>query len=164
MALLLMLSAPIAAQDGTLPAGSDEPAIFTWQPPARRTADIISTSAVFAQIGLDTIRSFRAENKKRAFLAQGCEMGIAIGLAEAAKALIPRARPDRSDRKSFFSEHTAIATAAGGASWRGHGWSLGATVALDVGTGYLRMAAGKHNLSDVVIGAGVGALSTWACR
>jgi membrane-associated phospholipid phosphatase len=162
--LLLALAIPAHGQSITLPEGSDEPAIFTWQPPARKAADIISTGTVIAQIGLDTIHSFRSAHKGRAFLAQSCEMGIAIAVAETAKHLITRTRPDGSDRKSFFSEHTALATAAGGSSWRGHGWTLGATMALDVGTGYLRMAAGKHYLSDVIVGAGTGALATWACR
>lgn len=162
--LLLSLTAPAFGQTETLPLGSDEPAIFTWRPPDRRAADLISTGTVAAQITLDTIRSFRSEHKGRAFLSQGCEMGIAVAVAETAKLFIPRRRPDGSDRKSFFSEHTALATAAGGSSWRGSGWSFGATMALDVGTGYLRMAAGKHYLSDVIVGAGTGALATWACR
>lgn len=162
--MLLALSTPVVAQTTTLPLSSDEPALFTWQPPARHAADIISTGTVLTQIGLDTLRSFRSEHKKRAFLEQGCEMGVAIAIAETAKLLVPRTRPDGSDRKSFFSEHTALATAAGGAAWRGSGWSLGATMALDIGTGYLRMAAGKHYLSDVLVGAGTGAFATWVCR
>lgn len=70
---------------------------------------------------------------------------------------------------SFFSGHTtlafSLATGAGTvASMRSRRlaplvWATGLTLA--VATGYLRMAADKHYLSDVLVGAGVGSLIGW---
>lgn len=73
-------------------------------------------------------------------------------------------RPDKSDRSSFPSGHTAAAFVAAEfmrqeykdvSPWYGvAGYAMAAT------TGYLRMYNNKHWLSDVVAGAGVGIAST----
>ena len=138
-----------------LPAFAEDP-ILAW-PTHRPVADWISTGLVSAQIGADTWHSFKAEHRGRAFLNQGCRMGVAIGTTELAKALIHRTRPDGSNRRSFWSGHTANAVAAAG--WR---YEVGIPIAASVGL--LRGGAAKHYLSDVGIGALDGALATWICR
>ncbi len=70
---------------------------------------------------------------------------------------------------SFYSGHTtlafSLAVGAGtvasirGYRWRGLIWASGLTLA--VATGYLRMAADKHYLSDVLVGAATGAGLGW---
>lgn len=71
---------------------------------------------------------------------------------------------------SFFSGHAtlAFATAVSGATvatLRGYDtasylWVIGSLMAL--GTGYLRIAADRHYLSDVLVGIAVGSLIGWA--
>lgn len=71
---------------------------------------------------------------------------------------------------SFFSAHTTLAFAAAVsgatvATLRGYDtapylWVIGGLMAF--ATGYLRIAADRHYLSDVLVGAAVGALVGWA--
>ena len=71
---------------------------------------------------------------------------------------------------SFFSGHTtfafSVAVAAGTIflmqGMPGAPVALGAGLALAGFTGYLRMAADQHYLTDVVVGAAVGSLVGWA--
>jgi hypothetical protein len=89
---------------------------------------------------------------------------IMCGTVMATKNAVREWRPDRADRLSFPSGHTATAFAAAEfmrqeykdvSPWYGvAGYAMAAT------TGYLRMYNNKHWLSDVVAGAGVGILST----
>lgn len=104
------------------------------------------------------------------------EAAVAVGLLHhLTKFSLPRKRPfvkfadadrtpDDDDNASFFSGHTALAfavTVAGGivAHKRGYGvepYIWGGGFALAGVTGYLRIAADKHWLTDVVIGAVIG--------
>jgi membrane-associated phospholipid phosphatase len=71
---------------------------------------------------------------------------------------------------SFFSGHTtftfAVAVSAGTIflmqKMPGAGWVLGGGLALAAFTGYLRMGAEQHYLTDVLVGAAVGSLVGWA--
>lgn len=71
---------------------------------------------------------------------------------------------------SFFSGHTtlafAVAVSAGTLflmqGMPGAGWVLGGGLALAAFTGYLRMGAEQHYLTDVLTGAAVGSLVGWA--
>ena len=73
-------------------------------------------------------------------------------------------RPDGSDRHSFPSGHTATAFMTATMLNKEYGYKspwigIGAyTVA--AGTGMMRMANNKHWLSDIMVGAGVGVLTT----
>jgi membrane-associated phospholipid phosphatase len=74
--------------------------------------------------------------------------------------------PSLDDDVSFYSGHTStafalVAAAAEVASLRGYphaGWIWALGLPLAAGVGYLRIAAGKHYLSDVLVGAAVGTL------
>ena len=73
-------------------------------------------------------------------------------------------KPDPDDNLSFYSGHTtftfAVAAAAGTVSiMRGYPsapWVWGVGMTLAATTGYLRIAADKHYLSDVLVGAATG--------
>lgn len=76
----------------------------------------------------------------------------------------PDRAPDPDDNLSFYSGHTtftfAVAAAAGTvSSMRGYPsapWVWGVGMTLAATTGYLRIAADKHYLTDVLVGAGTG--------
>lgn len=76
-------------------------------------------------------------------------------LTDNVKMRVKRVRPNKEDDRSFFSGHSSSAFVGAGllCTMKKH-----CTEALVVAglTGYLRMAADKHYLSDVVIGAGIG--------
>ena len=71
---------------------------------------------------------------------------------------------------SFFGGHTTFvfAVVVSGSTlffmqdMPGAPWVLGVGLAAAAFTGYLRMAADKHYLTDVLVGAGVGSLIGWA--
>jgi membrane-associated phospholipid phosphatase len=69
---------------------------------------------------------------------------------------VHRTRPDGSDRKSFWSEHTALAAANGG-------WSVGIGYTVAIAVGDLRGAANVHHPSDIGVGFGVGLLARKVC-
>lgn len=137
----LLVATPAAAQDV---AGA-------WAPDHRHLADVISTAAVGAQIGLDSVASWRAANVPRAIGCQGLRLGAAIGLSELVKLVVHATRPDGSDRKSFWSEHAAVA----GASAR---WNLTIGIPLGAAAATLRPAANRHYWRDVIVGGAVGGL------
>jgi membrane-associated phospholipid phosphatase len=76
----------------------------------------------------------------------------------------PNRRPDADDNVSFYSGHTtftfAVAAAAGTvSSMRGYDsapWVWGVGMTLAAATGYLRIAADRHYLTDVLVGAATG--------
>lgn len=145
--VVVLGAAPVRAEDQPV----------AWSPAHRPIADWISTGLVVGQLATDTIVNLRSDQPKRALVHEACAVGLTIGLAELTKALVHRTRPDGSDRKSFYSEHTALATAAAG--WR---FDIGIPIAF--GAGYGRAAAAKHYWSDIAVGAGVGVLARQVCR
>ncbi len=142
LVIALLLSTTLAAESTP----------FLW-PTHREVPRITSDIAVGTVMGLDAWRSL-VKTDKATRLSYACRTGLAAGASMGLKALIDRPRPDGSDHKSFPSQHTAQAFAAA------QGWSY----SLAVTTGWGRMAAGKHYLTDVLAGAGIGALSQWVCR
>jgi len=73
-------------------------------------------------------------------------------------------RPDRSNNKSFPSMHTAIAFAGAELLRQEYKdqsvWYGIAGYGIAAGSGFLRIYNNKHWFSDVLVGAGVGVLST----
>lgn len=145
--VLIILSAatPARAEDNPL----------KWTSHGKAAARI-SDVAVWTNIAGETIASLRAEHRGRALGCQALRTGLVIGGAELTKRLVHRTRPDGSDRKSFFSEHTALA-------FVNTGWRYQVSVPIALGTGYLRPAANKHYISDVLAGAGFGVLVSRVC-
>ena len=141
--------------------------LFAWplhaqetQPAAwsahRSAADWISSGLVVGQLGAATWYAGTSDDRGHQLGCLALRAGVTIGSAEVTKRLVHRTRPDASDRKSFYSEHTALATVASG--WR---FQIGIPIA--IGTGYLRMAADKHFASDVAVGAFAGLLTRKLC-
>lgn len=135
---------------------SAEPTPLKW-PSHQDLARHLSDVSVYSAIGLDILHSWRAPDQKRAFGCQAKRMLATVAVSELTKRIVHRERPDGSDHFSFFSEHTAMSMASSG--WR---YEVGVPVA--VGAGYLRMAAHRHYLTDVIVGAGVGLLATRICQ
>ena len=75
-------------------------------------------------------------------------------------------RPDGSNNKSFPSMHTAVAFAGAELLWQEYKdqsvWYGIAGYGIATGSGLLRMYNNKHWFSDVLVGTGVGILSTRA--
>jgi len=111
----------------------------------QKVADIISYATTGTAIGIDIFHAARSDNPKRALARIGIKDGSIIGISELVKAVIHRTRPDKSDNKSFYSEHTALSFSC-----------AGKCLYFGVSTAYLRTAANKHFLTDVLVGAGVG--------
>lgn len=90
----------------------------------------------------------------------GVALGYAVNLGSntAAKYIFGRCRPDDcSDRLSHWSGHTSTAFASAGAICLQSSRELCAAALLAAGSvGYFRMAANKHWLTDVTVGAGLG--------
>lgn len=150
----LLLAAPAAAQ--SLPVDRLTPPLPTAG--ERQAADVASWATALTTIALDTKVSWDAADRRQAFVHQAERVGLTYGAAFAVKYLVHRTRPcapscgaDNPDF-SFFSAHTTIAFSTIG------GPRLAVSLPLAVSTGGLRIAAGKHYLTDVLAGAAVGSL------
>jgi membrane-associated phospholipid phosphatase len=147
LAVVLLAAAPVSA---------DEPRPFRWSG-HHALAGHLSDAVVAAAIAADTAASWRSEHRGRAFGCQALRLGLVTGVTAVVKRTVHRTRPDGSDRMSFFSGHTATAMASAG-------WRLEVGVPIAVGAGYLRMAADKHYLTDVLAGAAAGWLVSRVCQ
>ena len=124
----------------------------------RKAADIASWVTAGVAIGLDFKESWKGGKEER--LAFVAKVGTVYAITFLIKEIAHRKRPcspecgvDRSD-SSFPSGHTAIAFSTMG------GPRMAISVPLAVSTGGLRIAAGKHWLTDTLVGAGVGLLAS----
>ena len=92
----------------------------------------------------------------------GFSLGGAFIVTVGVKRLIPERRPDGSDDRSFPSGHTSVSFAAAATLEKRYGWRVGLpahVVAAFVGVS--RVAAKKHYVGDVLIGAAIGEASGW---
>ncbi|MSP17903.1 MAG: phosphatase PAP2 family protein [Myxococcales bacterium] len=144
------------------------------------TGVLLPAMTSFGLVALDARREGRPGQAKADALIVTEATVLALNVTQVAKFLLARERPyahaahlaDPSvttrgldDNVSFFSGHSSMAFAlatAGGtvATLRGYRharwvWAVGLTAA--AATGVLRIAADKHNASDVLTGAAVGA-------
>ena len=93
---------------------------------------------------------------RRALVMSGIRLGVTAGVATALKVAVHRTRPCApscgadNPNFSFPSGHTAFAFSAMG------GGRASVMLPLAVGTGGLRVAAGKHWLTDTLAGAALG--------
>lgn len=142
--------------------------VDTWTPPLpsakdRKVADVASWATVVSVVALDTMASFDSVDRRRAFVLQGARVGVTYGVVYLVKRLANRDRPclrlrlecdNDSPQSSFYSAHTALAFSTIG------GPRLAFVLPLAISTGGLRVAAGKHWLTDVLVGAGAGVLTS----
>lgn len=146
-AVLLVLLAAVQARAEEQPAA--------W-PSHQALADQLSTGFTVSQLVAEIQSAWRAPDRWPAVGCVALRVGVTVGLSELSKHTVSRMRPDGSDDHSFFSEHTALATVAGG-------WSVSASIPIAFGAGYGRAAANKHYWSDILAGAAVGLLARQVC-
>jgi membrane-associated phospholipid phosphatase len=157
LAIVLICSGALADAQ-PLPIDKLTPALPTAA--ERRVADAASWVTVLAGVALDTKASVDAPDRRRAFALQGARVGVTYGAVFLAKTLVHRHRPCAPDCGidnpdfSFYSAHTALAFSTIG------GPRLAIALPLAVSTGGLRVAAGKHWLTDVATGAAAGWLTS----
>lgn len=139
----------------TVPAYA-EPRIQLPTTGERRAADIASWVTVVTAIALDTKASYDCPQRLHCFEMQGVRAGVTYGAVGLTKWLVHRDRPCApacgidGANQSFFSGHTAIAFSSVG------GARLAFSLPLAIGTGGLRVAAGKHWATDTIVGGLVG--------
>lgn len=166
----------------TLPSAlfAQATALDKWTPPLptageRQAADIASWATAIAAAALDAKASIGGcdgqDQCYHAIVTTGARIGATYGAVFLLKKLVSRQRPcaigpdvhgynyydvcgsDNPDF-SFPSGHTALAFSTIG------GPRLAFSLPLAVGTGGLRVAAGKHWLTDTLAGAGIGLLTS----
>lgn len=150
--VLFLTAGPASAQPAL------DRAFTPWKDP--HPAVVASNLTLAATVAIDSVASWRSDQRGRAFAQQGLRVGVALGLSALMKTLVHRDRPcapacgaERPDA-SFWSGHTALAFASTGAH-------LSVTIPLASGTGVFRIAGGKHWTTDVLAGAGAGLASRW---
>ncbi len=151
--LVLCLATPVSAQpwfDRGTPAFPTER--------QRDFADVASWATVITTVVLDSKASWDCPDRQRCFVLQGVRTGVTYGSVYLVKTLFRRARPcaPQCDEPlaSFYSAHTALAFQSLG------GPRLAFMLPLAISTGGLRIGANKHYLSDVVVGAVAGLLTS----
>lgn len=156
LAVFALLAGPVSAQ----PIALDRLTPEFPNANAKKVADVASWVTALANVALDTRSSWDSDDRRRAFELQGVRIGLTYGVGLTVKHLVNRRRPcapacgsDDNDG-SFYSAHTALAFQAMG------GPRLVVAVPLAVSTGGLRVAAGKHWLSDVIVGSVAGMLTS----
>lgn len=156
---LALLLPPLAASGQGLEVDRLTPAIPSEA--GRKAAAIVSWTTLAAGMGVDLVGDMagcrgRGDCAGTAGWA-AARVGATTGAVLALKFAVHRTRPcapydcggDRPDT-SFPSGHTAYAFSATG------GRRVQVTVPLAITTGGLRVAGGKHWLTDVLAGAGIG--------
>lgn len=121
----------------------------------------IPTASYFA---LDVLGVSGKHNIKTRLFTAGISHLIMAGAVNLLKGTIPTWRPDMSANNSFPSGHTATAFVGAELVWQEYShqsiwYGIGA-YGIAAGTGFFRMYNNKHWLSDVIMGAGIGILST----
>lgn len=127
----------------------------------RRAADLVSWGTVLGSLTIDGVHTWQSCRDARDACPRTATLAAVrtvttLGATTALKMLVRRTRPcapscgsDNPDY-SFPSGHTAWAFAAMG------GGRVSVMLPLAIGSGGLRVAAGKHYLTDVLAGAGIG--------
>lgn len=125
------------------------------QTSGEKAADWISTGLVGVNLGADIWHDAQHHCLRHLIWRNG----VTIGAAELTKLFVHETRPDGSDDKSFYSEHSALAMA-------NYGWHYQIGVSIALGAGVGRVVASKHHPTDVIVGlaAGLGAAYLFPCE
>lgn len=115
-------------------------------------------------LGLKTLGVPSRSSWGRMLLSDAFAAGIATGVVQGLKHSTNIMRPDGSDNHSFPSGHTATAFMMATMLSKEYGhispWISVGGYSVATATGLMRVANNKHWLSDVMVGAGIGILST----
>ena len=139
---------------------AQEPRVQLPTETQRKVADAASWATAFTTVALDTRASWDCLDRRRCFTTQGARLGVTYGVVYLVKKIVYRKRPCYPDCgidnqfSSFYSAHTALAFQSVG------GPRLMFTIPLSIGTGGLRVAAGKHWITDTLVGAGAGLITS----
>lgn len=120
--------------------------------PARTLSDIGLVSMYVYPVVLTLDES----NIGGRLLTLGSAHALNAGLTKLVKVTTNRLRPDESDSRSFYSGHASAAFTSAGYICRYEKSHCGVALIVAGSTGYLRIAAGRHWLSDVLVGAAAG--------
>lgn len=120
-------------------------------------SDAGRNALVAAALGVPTVMA-----DWRGGLEAGGSMLATSGATWALKEVIHERRPDGSDDRSFPSGHASVSFAAAITLEKRYGWQVGVP-ALAVATfvSASRVAANKHDVSDVLAGAAIGSAAGW---
>lgn len=120
-----------------------------------RASGVARDALVAAALGVPAV-----QGDWRGDLMAAGSMAAAGGTTFVLKELVHERRPDRSDDRSFPSGHTSISFAAATTLEKRYGWQAGLPAyAVATFVGVARVAASKHYVHDVAVGAGIGVLS-----
>jgi membrane-associated phospholipid phosphatase len=158
-----------------------------WSNPrtANTLSDVMQIVLPIGAIGYGVLQGYRLGNPSAGWsdallITEATSIALLVNVI--VKYAVARSRPyvwmgqgdlygdPHDENLSFFSGHTtlafAVAVSAGTIflmqGMPGAGWVLGGGLALAAFTGYLRMGAEQHYLTDVLTGAAVGSLVGWA--
>ena len=126
----------------------------------RQAADIASWGTALTAVGFDTNASWDCADRAHCFQMQGIRIGVTYGVVWIAKRVVGRDRPCAPEcgidnpHSSFYSAHTALAFQTIG------GPRLSVSLPLAISTGGLRVMAGKHWITDTLVGAAAGLLTS----
>lgn len=136
--VFMLVAVPVAAQQTT----------------TQRAADYASYATVGTTLALDGLAAWKSDHRAHDLQLFAARVFVTVVWADIAKGLVHRTRPDGSDDKSFYSMHTALAFSTLG------GPRLQFSLPLAIGTGTGRVVGKKHYVTDVLVGAAVGALTS----
>ncbi len=160
--LAVSLSGHLSAQPlGTLDSRTDA-LVREWR--GDRPAVPVDSWLRFAPAAFDLGAGALGLDARRDFVGRSVEAAVAFGtmaaVTEGLKLSVRSVRPDGSDDRSFPSGHAAVAFTGAELVRMEYGWGWGAgAYAVATSVAALRLYNGRHWLSDVLAGAGIGILS-----
>lgn len=123
---------------------------------AQKLPNAISYGTVIGNLTIDTIQSYKSDERADAFKKQAIRTGIVLGSSEILKRLVKKERPDHSDNKSFPSMHSALSCVSVNTR-SGKGFSFEFPIAFGTMAG--RKLAKKHDWIDTSTGCLIGILA-----
>lgn len=131
----------------------------------KRLDDYVQYVPLAAVWGMKALGVEGRSNWPRFVVSNAFSVALMAGIASGVKHAAGELRPDGTDRSSFPSGHTATAFMAATIMHKEYGmtrspwYSVGA-YALATTTGLLRALNNRHWISDIMVGAGIGIIST----
>ncbi|WP_276911448.1 phosphatase PAP2 family protein [Hallella colorans] len=138
-----------------------------YAPHFKHGADnLLQYAPAVAMYGMKAMGVKSRDSWGRMLTAHAMSWAVMGGVVNALKYTVRSPRPDGSTNNSFPSGHTATAFMAAAMLDKEYGhvspWVGVGAYGVATATGLMRMANNRHWLSDVMVGAGVGILSTEA--